>query len=72
MILIGSRALSIRNKSLLRSYPKDFDFVCSKEEFDIWIDKNFSKVNPTKIYELPEYNKWIVEGSTNLEFEIIK
>jgi hypothetical protein len=72
MILIGSRALSIRLGSAMRRKPLDFDFICTKEEFDQWMEKESHKVNPTKVYELPEYSKWIVEGSTNVEFEIIK
>jgi len=36
------------------------------------MEKNSYKVKSTKIYELPEYHKWICEGPTNLEFEIIK
>jgi len=72
MILIGSRALALRAPQIIARRPLDFDFVCTKEEFTSWMDKNSHKVNPTKVYELPEFNKWIVEGSTNLEFEIIK
>lgn len=72
MILLGSRALALRASHLLMRKPLDFDFVCTKEEFDSWIDKNSAKVNPTEVYELPEFNKWIVKGSSILEFEIIK
>lgn len=71
MILIGSRALALRVPKLLEALkrtPKDFDFVCTKEEFDSWMEKNGSKVQPTKVY--PEKGKMIVEGSSNCEFEI--
>jgi hypothetical protein len=55
----------------LRRKPVDFDFVCTQEDYQSWIEKNLHKVNPTKVY--PEgSNKVIVEGSTNLEFEIVK
>jgi hypothetical protein len=71
MILIGSRALALRAPQLLFRQPKDFDFVCTKEEFDHWMETTSAKVNPTKVY--PEMNgkKMIVEGSTNCEFEMI-
>jgi hypothetical protein len=49
----------------------DFDWVCTKAEFDQWMEKESHKVQPTKVYELPEFNKWIVQGNTNCEFEII-
>jgi hypothetical protein len=70
MILLGSRALSLRAPNLLTRSPKDFDWVCSKEEYDNWIDTQSFKVNPTKIYALSDGAKQIVEGSTNCEFEI--
>lgn len=68
MILIGSRALALRAPRLLRRQPSDFDFVCTKEEFDSWMEKNSHKINVSKMY--PEKNKMIVEGSSNCEFEI--
>jgi hypothetical protein len=68
MILIGSRALILRAPKLLTRTPKDFDFVCTQEEFDSWMEKNSAKVQPTKVY--PEKGKMIVEGSSNCEFEI--
>lgn len=70
MILVGSRALALRARNLLARAPKDFDFVCTREEFDQWMEKQSMKVNPTKVYA--EKNKMIVEGSTNCEFEIIE
>jgi len=75
MILVGSRALILREKKLLSRKPKDFDFICTRDEFDNWMTTQSSKVNPTKVY--PETwgkdgQKMIVEGSTNCEFEIIQ
>lgn len=69
MILVGSRALSLRAPNLLRRNPLDFDWVCTQDEFSQWMEKNSAKVSPTKIY--PEKNKMIVEGKTNCEFEIV-
>lgn len=76
MLLIGSRALALRsprNKEgqpiLLFRQPKDFDFVCTQQEFDLWILSNEKKVNPNRIYS--EKNKIILEGLTNCEFEIV-
>ena len=71
MILIGSRAFVLRSPQTINRAPVDFDFVCTLSEYKIWMEENAMKVRPTKVYELPEYNKWIVEGSTNCEFEII-
>lgn len=70
MILIGSRALILREPRALMRSPKDFDWVCTKPEFDSWMEKNQTKANPRKIYS--EKNKMIVEGDSNLEFEIIQ
>ena len=70
MILIGSRALMIRAPYLLSRKPKDFDWVCTEEEFDNWLIKNSNKINPTQIYS-PSKNKRIIRGSVNCEFELI-
>lgn len=75
MLLIGSRALKLRCPQAIKREPGDFDFVCTLDEFHQWMEKESNKVNPTKVYELPEYNKWIVESAnvgSNCEFEIIK
>lgn len=72
MILIGSRALALRAPKALLRKPVDFDFVCTKQEFDSWLEKNKSKVNATKVYPLKNETKWIVEGDTNCEFEMIQ
>lgn len=70
MILVGSRALALRAPQALMRKPVDFDFVCTKEEYDVWVRENAHKVNPTKMYT--QGNKQIIEGSTNCEFEIIQ
>lgn len=70
MILVGSRALTLRAPQALMRKPLDFDWVCTREEYDLWMEKNSHKINPTKIYAQGE-NKMIVEGSTNCEFELI-
>lgn len=74
MILVGSRALAIRAQllripQLLMRQPKDFDFVCTKDEFEEWILINSDKAGMKKVY--PEKNKMIVEGDSNCEFEIV-
>jgi len=71
MILIGSRALALRAPDALFRKPLDFDFVCTKEEYDEWMEKNASKINPTKVYAIQDGKKMIVEGATNCEFELI-
>lgn len=69
MILTGSRALLLRAAPLLQRKPLDFDFICTRQEFDGWLEKNREKVNAQKVY--PEKNYMIVEGDVNCEFEII-
>jgi hypothetical protein len=70
MILVGSRALALRMPPALTREPLDFDWVCTKEEFDSWMEKNSAKVKPQEIY--PEGNKMIVKGTSYLEFEIVQ
>jgi hypothetical protein len=70
MLIIGSRALALRMPQALSRKPVDFDFICTREEYDNWINKNLHKVNPTKIYSISE-TKMIVEGDSNCEFELI-
>ena len=76
MVLVGSRALSIRQPEALNRKPLDFDWICTKEEYDAWLAKNLNKCQtpekPAKVYELPEYNKWIIEGNSICEFDIIQ
>lgn len=71
-MLIGSRSLALRLGSAFRRSPIDFDWASTKAEFDQWMERESHKVQPTKVYELPEYSKWICEGNTNCEFEIVK
>lgn len=71
MLLIGSRALKLRAAHLLTRSPCDFDWVCTREEYNTWFENNSHRLNSTKVYEMPEYNKMIIEGATNCEFEII-
>jgi hypothetical protein len=70
MILIGSRAFFLRCPDALSRYPKDFDWVCTQQEYEHWMKINSAQVKPTKVY--PENGKMIVEGLTNCEFEIIQ
>lgn len=74
MILVGSRALALRMPQALLRKPLDFDWVCTQEEYEAWLEKNSHKVQPTKVYQEESRqgsHKMIVEGKTNCEFEII-
>jgi hypothetical protein len=71
MLLVGSRALSLVAPQLLKRAPKDFDFICTRAEFDIWLDANSGKVKPTKIYPEKDGKYMIVEGAVNCEFELV-
>jgi len=70
-ILIGSRALALRAPSILLREPKDFDFVCTQNEFEDWVVNNKHKINLKKVYEVKQ-NKMVIEGDVNCEFEIIQ
>lgn len=74
MILVGSRALSLRMPQAIKRNPVDFDWVCTFSEYEKWMDNNSNKFKIEKIYSETGHNfhKMIVEGSTNLEFEIIQ
>jgi hypothetical protein len=72
MLLIGSRALKLRRPDLLTREPLDFDFVCTRQEYDRWITTQSSKVNPTEIYPEMDGKKMIVKGSSICEFELIQ
>jgi hypothetical protein len=72
MILIGSRALGLRASSALLRTPADFDFVCSQQEYEQWLDRNANKIGMTRAYTVADGKKRIVEGQTNCEFEIIQ
>lgn len=62
--------ISFKAPQILNRRPLDFDFICTRDEYDYWIDKNLSKINPTKMYAISD-SKLVVEGSTNCEFELI-
>lgn len=74
MIMIGSRALAFVAPRLLTRKLSDFDFICTKSEFDCWLELNKNLINPTKIYSEnnDHFQKMIVCGDTNCEFEIIQ
>lgn len=74
MILIGSRALKLRNANALARAPLDFDWVCTQEEYETWMKNNRDKLSITKEYDVEANGtiKHVCEGSTPLEFEIIK
>jgi hypothetical protein len=72
MILIGSRALALRNKNLLKRKPLDFDWICTRQEYDKWIETDSFKVNPKKIHSEMNDKKMIVQGDVNCEFEFIE
>jgi hypothetical protein len=52
----------------------DFDFVCTQDEYEQWIKDNRNKVSITKEYDVAANGtiKHIIEGSPNIEFEIVK
>ena len=73
MILIGSRALKLRAYSLFKRAPKDFDFIATQDEVTTWLSKNLSKFKHFKAYSLEgKHDKYIVEGDSICEFELVK
>jgi len=70
LILIGSRALVLRAPQVLNRKPLDFDFLCTRSDYDSWMEQNVSKIKSTKMYAISD-SKLVVEGSTNCEFELI-
>lgn len=75
MILVGSRALALRAPHLLTRRPEDFDFVSTMPEFNKWRIENEDKIKPEKVYLETSglhFNKMIIEGDSNCEFEIIQ
>jgi hypothetical protein len=68
------RMLAMRVPQNLIRKSVDFDWVCTQEEFESWLEKNSEKVKPTKVYREESRSgshKMIVEGASNCEFEII-
>lgn len=56
--------------ALLRQ-PKDFDFICSMDEFDQWSEKNLGKLKNPNVYPVMDGKKMCVESvDANCEFEI--
>ncbi len=71
LILIGSRALAIRAPRLLSRQCIDFDWICTESSYYEWLEKNSSKLNIKKTYEITP-GKMVVEGDSICEFEFIK
>jgi hypothetical protein len=67
MILIGSRALAIRAPAVLTRPCKDFDFVCTKSEFEDWL----AEYTPDRVEALPKgkFAAFLADGAI-CEFEI--
>jgi hypothetical protein len=79
MILIGSRAASLRLGAAFWRQPLDFDFVCTREEYQQWMEQNRDKVHPEEVYPECDGKKMIVKGAkhadgsqTIIEFEFIE
>ena len=73
MLLIGSRALALTAPYLLNRNPKDFDFVCTMDEFNSWLDQNKPKLGDNvEVYPLDDGAKMIAKGNVPCEFEIIR
>lgn len=71
MFLIGSRALAIVKPEALLRQPKDFDFICSMDQFNDWCEKNLKKLQDPRVYQAMDGKKMCVESvNTNCEFEI--
>lgn len=69
MIIIGSRALKIRNPAAVLTAPVDYDFVCTQHEFERWCERYFP--GSGHLISSPEPGKFIVKSDPNFEFEII-
>ncbi len=63
--------MALRAPQILNRPPRDFDFVCSQEECDSWLDANSAKIEAKKIYPLDGGKKVIAEGTSICEFEMI-
>ena len=72
MILVGSRALKIRAPFLLKRNPIDYDFICSIDDYNNYLEANKNTLNISKAYDINN-NKLvkIIEGNEICEFEII-
>lgn len=67
--LIGSRALALRWNEIKRT-PKDFDFVATPEECDLWIERFLLTVPDPEITTLSEKKKVIKTKDFIAEFDI--
>jgi hypothetical protein len=73
LILIGSRSAKLRMGDAFARPCVDFDFVCTREEYEQWIKINKDKVGPAEIYPEMNGDKMIVKGTGSIcEFEFIK
>lgn len=61
----------LRAPRLLQRKPLDFDWLCTADEYQMWMETQSHKVNPVKTYSISN-NKMVVEGDVNCEFEIIQ
>jgi len=73
LVLIGSRALKLRIGDMLQRKPIDFDYVCTKDALDAWTQRYV--VSPAtqlnwKKYYWQRTDKYILEGETNVEFDV--
>lgn len=65
MLLIGSRAF-IHHMGDIGRAPKDFDFICTYDEFSSWVKEN----NPVSVYPANGNHMVAKLGKTMYEFEI--
>lgn len=72
MILIGSRALKLRIPHCFSRKTVDFDFVCTEEELKFWLENDGKKIKQDKSYYLDDGSKFIIEGDSICEFELVK
>jgi hypothetical protein len=50
---------------ILNRKPKDFDWICTRQDYEDFLKKNDSLIEPTEIYSINE-SKIIVKGKNNL------
>jgi len=70
MILLGSRALKLTHPHLVKRQCSDFDFISTEEDCHNWVRNNIQNIEEYKVVKTAD--KIIVNGKTNIEFEIIK
>lgn len=71
MLLIGSRALSLLDHTLLHRPPKDYDFIATIEEYESFAKKWLEKRPDSSAYPLSA-NKMVIKSTmvSPIEFEI--